>query len=216
MYNILTILIIGITLFEIYSYFRNKILNTYSNQLDTFFELGFELNHGIKHKDLLRWEGDKKAFEKKPWSLMLITLGQTLERDPWTPLTNKCWNFAPESIEGPGSYADIIINIDRISGPELNFTDIKDFVDIESGTAWVSFRENAVDYKWDLIIDNDWVDMSLFQKVQSLTKDTKSIGQFYWYDTKGQDFVIGCYSSEEVKIIKKKTGLNFQKFPEQN
>jgi hypothetical protein len=158
----------------------------------------------------MRWEGDEKAFEKDPWSLMLITLGQTIEKDPWTPITNKCWHFDTEAIEDHGSYIDIIENINRISGPYLRFTNIKDFVDIEKKSAWVSFDLNDRDYKWDIKVDDDWVDMNLFKRIQNAIRLASAIGKFYWYDTGGQSFVMGYYTEEELKEIEKKTGLVFQ------
>lgn len=205
-------IILGIILYSIYSIVKKKKQNTYTNQLNTFTELGFNLNQGIKKDDLLRWEGDEKAFEKDPWSLMLITLGQTTEKDPWTPLTNKCWDFDTEAIEDHGSYVDIIENLNRLSDNELKFTEIEDFVDIELDKAWVSFRLNEKEFKWDLKIDDDWVDMTLFQKIQKAIAIMDSKSHLYWFDTGGQSLVIGFFTNKEVKKIKRKTGLEFQAF----
>ena len=61
-------------------------------------------------------------------------------------------------------------NISRITNGELEFKNISDYVEFEEEIAWVSFSCRNENYKWDLIIDNDWVDGQLFDKVQEQVK----------------------------------------------
>ena len=61
---------------------------------------------------------------------MYITIGQTIEQEPWTPLTDRCWKFDTEAIKDQGSYIDIFKNLERITRGELKFENVKDFVDI--------------------------------------------------------------------------------------
>jgi hypothetical protein len=78
-----------------------------------------------------------KEFEESPFSLMYITLGQEIERDPFTPLTDRCWDFDTEAIEDHGAYVRIIQNLERITRNELKFSNIKDFVDIEEAMKFI-------------------------------------------------------------------------------
>ena len=181
---------------------------SFEEQFEIFKELGFELNSGVDKSDIERW--DEEDFIDEPFSLMYITLGQTIECEPWTPLTNKCWEFDTETIEGHGSYVDIIKNLERITRGNLKFENVKDYVDIEEEEAWVSFTFNGKDYKWDLKVDNDWADIDLFSKIVNLTENNKFKGQYTYFDTEDQNAVIGFETSESLKQIKDKTGLKIE------
>jgi hypothetical protein len=181
---------------------------TFDEQLKTFSELGFELNKGIDTSDINRWENGHKEFEDQPYHLMYMTLGQTIEREPWTPITNKCWDFDLEAIEDHGAYVEIMKNISRITNGDLTFENLEDYVDIEEGKAWISFTCNGDNYKWDLKVDDDWADGDLFDKVQALTGKYKTKGKFTYFNTGGQDFVLGYHTKEELEEIKNATELN--------
>jgi hypothetical protein len=180
---------------------------TFEEQLETFKQLGFNLNTGTDISDINRWQEGHKAFEDEPYILMYQTLGSTIEREPWTPLTNKCWDFDLEAIERHGAYVDIMENISRVTNGELVFENIQDYVDLEEAKAWVSFTCKGDNYKWDLKVDNDWADGDLFDKVQALTEKYKTKGKFTFFNTHGQDFVLGYYTCEELETIKQTTGL---------
>jgi hypothetical protein len=192
--------------------FNNSIPKnpTFEQQLEIFKELGFELNNGTNKSDIERWE--KQEFLDEPFTLMYMTLGQTIEREPWTPLTNKCWDFDTEAIEDHGSYIEIFKNLERITRGELKFENVKDYVDIDEGKAWVSFTFSGIDYKWNLEVDDDWVDTDLFSKVVELTEKVKSKGRYTYFDTGGQNAVIGFETEKSLKEIKSKTGLKIEWF----
>ncbi len=180
---------------------------TFEQQFETFKQLGFALNEGVSISDINRWQGGHKEFEDLPYHLMYQTLGSTIEREPWTPLTNKCWDFDTEAIEDHGAYIDIMRNISRITNGELIFENITDYVDIDEETAWVAFTCKGDNYKWNLKVDNDWVDGDLFDKVQELTDKYKTKGKFTFFNTGGQAFVLGYATPEELENIRNATGL---------
>jgi hypothetical protein len=180
---------------------------TFQEQLETFKELGFTLNKGVDTTDINRWQGGHKEFEDQPYHLLYQTLGQTIEREPWTPITNKCWDFDLEAIEDHGAYIEIMENISRITNGDLIFENLKDYVDIEEKKAWVSFTCKGHNYKWNLKVDDDWADGDLFDKVQELADKYKTNAKFTFFDTGGQDFVLGYHTKEELETINRKTGL---------
>lgn len=179
----------------------------FDKQLEIFKQLNFDLSPGTDTSDINRWPNGHKEFEDNPFSVLYMTLGQEIEREPFTPLTNKCWDFDTEAIEDTGDYVRIIKNLERISRGELKFSDVKDFVDIEKGKAWVSFSLNGDNYKWDMKVDNDWVDTDLFPKIVSLTNKYNTKGKYTYFDTGGQNAVIGFETPESLAEIKKATGL---------
>ena len=184
-----------------------KAKPTFEEQFKIFEELGFSLNKNIKKSDINRWEGGYKEFENQPYNLMYQTLGQTIEKEPWTPITNKCWDFDLEAIEDHGSYINIMKNISRITNGELIFENLKDYVDIDEKKAWLSFSFRGESYHWELKVDDDWADGNLFDNVQMLAEKYKTKGRFTYFNTGGQDFILGYHTKEELELIKQKTGL---------
>ncbi len=179
-------------------------------QLETFKRLGFNLNKDVEISDIDRWGEGKKEFENEPYSLLYVTLGQTIEREPWVPLTDRCWNFDTEAIEDHGAYVEIMKNLARISRGEIKFENLKDYVDVEEEKAWVSFTVNVVNYKWELKVDNDWTDENLFTKIVELTNKLKTKGKYTYFNTGGQDMVIGFETPEKREEIIKATGLKIE------
>jgi hypothetical protein len=181
---------------------------SFQEQLDTFLKLGFKLNQGIEISDINRWPGGLKEFEDPPYHLLYQTLGQTIERKPWTPITNDCWNFDLEAITDPGAYVGVMHNISRITKGDLFFENLEDHVSLEQGIAWVSFTINGDMYKWDLKVEDDWADADLFDKVQELAIKYNARGRFTYFNTGGQDFVLGYYTPEKLTSIRQSTGLD--------
>ena len=184
-----------------------KVKATFQEQFETFTGLGFTLNEGVDTSDINRWQGGHKEFEDQPYHLMYQTLGQTIEREPWTPLTNKCWDFDLEAIEDHGAYVSIMKNISRVTNGDLGFENLMDYVDIEEKVAWVSFTCKGDKYKWNLKVDDDWTDGDLFDRVQALAEKYQTKGRFTYFNTGGQDFVLGYHTKEELEMITQRTGL---------
>lgn len=179
---------------------------SFDEQIKVFKNLGIEFNEGASEADIINMWG-KDELETEPYSLLYISLGSQVEREPWTPITNQCWHFDTEAIQNEGAYVDIIENLKRVSGGELNFKNITDVVDWDNQSASVSFELNGDKYSWDLKFDNDWVDPNLFSKIVKLTEKYKTVGRFTYYNTGGQDLVIGWSKPEKLDEIKSKTGL---------
>lgn len=201
------IVYIAISIIAIGIFFKRKYEVSYNKQLKIFQKLGFNFNPGTSEEDLDRWES-KAEFESSPFSLMYFTLGSTIEREPWTALTNKAISIHLESAEMSGVYSEILKDLKRISNGELNFNNIQDEIDFENQKANVSFSINGDYYNWDLRFNTDWLDLNLFSKIQDLVKKYKNKGSLTLYVFQETDIVIGYYSKEELKQIKKLTKLN--------
>lgn len=186
-----------------------KKLVPFDKQLEIFSKLGFKLNPGISVDDVNRW-GGKKKFDEPPFRMLYITLGQTIEREPWTPLTDRVWDFDVEAVEDNGAYIEIMKNLERISRGEIKFENLKDSVDIEKGIAWVSFSLRGKSYRWNLEVDDDWADPSLFTKIVELTKSLETKGRYTYFNTGGQNAVIGFETPESREAFVKATGLKIE------
>lgn len=178
-------------------------------QLETFKRLGFKINGDIVLSQVWKKE-DIVQFEHTPYSIMYMELGRTVQKEPWTPLTNQCWDFDTEAIEDNGAYIEIMKNLERITRGEIKFENLKDYVDVEGEKAWVSFEIKGVEYKWNLKVDDDWADPNLFTKVVGLTNKLKTRGKFTYFDTGGQNAVIGYETPDKRAEIIKTTGLKIE------
>ncbi|WP_093023954.1 hypothetical protein [Pustulibacterium marinum] len=201
-----------LTGFKTYKFLKENVKKipkvSFEEQLKTYNELGYKLNSGITKETLLE-SYDKSDFEDDTWVLMYVTLGSTIEREPWTPITNDCWHFDAECIEDNGSYIDILENIKRISKNKLNFENIKDFVDIDNEKAWVSFELNGKNHKWNLRIDDDWVDGSIFDKINELNSELNNSRKLTFIGL-GQDVVIDYMTEKEMIEFKKATNVKIK------
>ncbi len=182
---------------------------SFEQQWETFRKLGFSLNAGIDNSvvDDLRKD---KSIEDKPYASLYMELGGTIQKEPWTPLTDRCWDFDTEAIEDHGAYVEVMKHLERISRGELKFENLKDFVDIEKEKAWVAFSIRGNNYKWDLKVDNDWVDPGLFTKVVGLTRTLRAKGRYTYFNTGGQNAVIGYETPEGRDALIKATGLKIE------
>jgi hypothetical protein len=182
---------------------------SFDQQWEIFRRLGFDLNPTIEKSVLDEFRNDK-SIEERPYFNLYIELGRTIEKEPWTPLTDRVWNFDTEAIEDNGDYVDIMKNLERVSRGEIRFENLKDRVDLEEGVAWVSFTVRGRSYKWDLKVDDDWVDATLFTKVAALTSTLRTKGRYTYFDTGGQDVVIGYETPEGRQRLIAATGLKVE------
>ncbi len=182
----------------------------YDTQIKIFTELGCIINENVTEQDILRWGDGKSIFKKMPFSLLYTTLGQTIEREPFFPISDFCWNFDTEFIDGNDSYIYILENMARLSNYELKFENIESIVDFKNQIAFVKFYIQGDKYQWNLTVESDWVDPIIFSNIVELTKKYKTSGKYTYFTTGGQDCVIGYLSSEELDQFNKKTNLNVE------
>jgi len=175
-------------------------------QLETLEALGFILNEGIDRTEIIERAEAFQAANAAPYTILYALLGCPSE-ESGIPFSNHCWDFDTEAIEDHGAYVDIVNNISRVTNGALKFENIEDYVDVEEEKAWVSFTCRGDNYRWDLVVDNDWVDGRLFDSMQELAVKYNAKGKFTYYDTGGQDFVLGFHTQEELEKIRKTTGL---------
>ncbi len=101
-------------------------------------------------------------------------------------------------------------NLERITRGEIKFESVKDHVDIENEKAWVSFSIRGKNYKWNLVVDNDWADPKLFTKVSQLTHTLNTKGRFTYFNTGGQTAVTGYETPESKDAIVRATRLKIE------
>lgn len=182
---------------------------TLEKQLQILSDCGIELAPGIT-KDHLLASYHREDYEAEPFLLLLARMGGELEEEPFAYLSNNIWHFDTECIEGHGDYEQIANRMRDLAGGALPLAEINDYVDVDEEKAWLSFKLNGVETRWEMEVDSDWVDPKVFSAFASLLAEQPNDKRYTYFDLQGQDCLIGCSTPEQLKRLRKETGLDFQ------
>ena len=186
---------------------KGKRPMTLETKLEVLKSCGLQLTHPFTVNDLLTsW--DREEFEKDGWGLVLVGLGMTEEEEPFRNHSVNVWHFDTECIEDNGDYKRIAERMVEMSQGSLKLEDIKDHVDVDGDLAWLSFKFKGKEMKYDLKVQDDWVDATIFSKFVELLKESDPSKLYIYYDLKGQDCIIGCVTKNEFECLKSK-GMEF-------
>jgi hypothetical protein len=185
-------------------------------QLKDLQACDIKLRSGFTVDHLLSVSG-RAEYENKPYLLLLTVMGGELEEEPYAHFSNDIWHFDTEGIEGDGAYVAIARRMSELAGEALPLTDINDYVDIEEGVAWLSFKIDGREIKWEAAVDDDWVDTEIISKFADLLAGRGtgilqrwSRRRFTYIDMGGQDCLIGCSTMKHFKNLRSTTGLNVE------
>jgi len=181
------------------------------DQLLRLKEIGIDLNPGFSIEHLLT-EFNRNEYEKGPYSLLLVAMGGEVEVEDenWVPISNKVWHFDTECIEDHGDYVSIAHRLRDLTEGDLPIENAMDYIDIDAGQAWLSFELGGIKYKWDLVVDDDWVDTNLFAKFADLLSLHDSGKSFAMMDLKGQDFLILFLEPSQLEKLNNLPNLNIE------
>jgi len=186
MLQILGVAIVTITIAVFgYSFYKKSQVSPMAleDQIQTLSGLGLNLNEGVTVNDLLD-SFDREEYESRPFDMVLFMYGSEVESEPWgRNICDRVWNFDVEAIYGDGSYISIVKRFSLVAGMEGNISDVKDSVNIDSGEAWVSYKLNGEQRKYDIKIDNDWADPNA---VALIMNDFKKTGMSFYSKDNGQ------------------------------
>lgn len=140
---------------------------TLEQQLEALSEVGLTLNDGVTVDDLL-YSFDREEFESEPFDLILFVLGIEVEREPWgRPVCSRAWNLDMECIAETGDYVQIVKRLCEVAGQPSRITDIEDFVDLESGQAWLKYSVDGQARNYTVTVNNDWADPDTIAKIMA-------------------------------------------------
>lgn len=175
-------------------------------QLQVLNDCGIRLLPEITVKNLLA-SYDREAYEKEPYILLLCEMGGELDVEPFTYGSDDIWHFDTECIQDHNDYVAIAQRFVELAGGALPLEDIKDYVDVEEGEAWVSFNLDSKEYKWVAAVEDDWVDTKIINQFAELLANRQGEKKFTYYDLKGQDCLIGCSTPEQLEKLRSSTRL---------
>jgi hypothetical protein len=177
-------------------------------QLEKLSSCGIRLKPEFSAETLLE-SFSREKYETSPYAGVVIRMGGELEREPWTPLSDNVWHLDTECIDGPGSYARIAERFRDLAQGELPIENIRDRVNVENGDAWLEFELNGRTIHWGARVQTDWIDPGMITNFCGLLSEQKGTRRYTFFDLKGQDCLIGCATEDELRKLRKETGLRF-------
>jgi hypothetical protein len=177
-------------------------------QLEELASCGIRLKPEFSVDTLLE-SFDRDRYEERPYLGVVIRLGGELEREPFTSLSENLWHLDTECIEGDGSYTRVAERMRDLAQGELAITNIRDHVDIENGDAWVAFELNQNTIEWHAVVKNEWIDPEILSHFCALLAAQNATRRYTFLDLKGQDCIIGCATEDQLRGLRKMTGMNF-------
>lgn len=179
-------------------------------QLEALAVAGIVVNHGVTEDDLTAFES-RGDLEQGPYVGLVEVLGGELEREPYTSLADSLWMCDFERIEGHGAYREVIERLERMTGSVLGLSEITDFVDLESNTAWVEFNLNGTKVRWDAVVDGDWLDPYILVKYDALLKANSAAVRIYLnHGDYGQVAFLAAFTKQQLDAFRRLSPLRFE------
>jgi len=181
---------------------------SFEDQLQTLANCGIRLVPDVTPDRVLQAH-DRSAYESEPFVLLLCAMGAELEVEPYRFASDDIWHFDTECIEDHNDYVRIAQRLSDLAAGGLPVEEVNDYVEIEDGEAWVSFRIDGQTVRWDAEVDDDWVDATILSRFAELLRNRGTGKRYTYYDLGGQDCLIGCATAEMLERLRVATGLDF-------
>lgn len=165
---------------------------TLEQQLAKLADLGLKLDSGVTVDDILA-TFDREEYEEKPFDLILFALGMDVEFEPVRPVCSRVWDFDTECIYSTGDYVRIVKRLCQVAAQPDCLTDISDFIDFDSGKAWLKYKVNGTERHWPVELDRDWADMRTLNYVM---EDIERDGRRFYSKDNGQAMVLFYLDSQ--------------------
>lgn len=180
----------------------------FEDQLNQLSELGIFMRAGLK-KELLLEETSRSEYEEDPYNLLLLTLGGEVEvNGEFINVSHEIWYLDAECIEDHEDYARVIMRLGNMTKLKLN--KLTDYVDIQNSTAWVSFEYMNEFIRWEMKVEDDWLDMDIFRRFNELTKTEQSMKLYI--SNLDQGCLVGYFNQEQVIELNKLTKYKFEEY----
>jgi hypothetical protein len=187
--------------------------------LEAIRPCGVALRDGVLPEALLRkqnrWEGERSRaiIQKRGFEMLLVAMGDDPydyeAGKPLDPYSDDVWHFDVEFIEDHGAYKTIVDRLSRMTGGDLAFDQVADYVDVEGEVAWVELSQGGKTERVELTVDNDWTDGKIFTEMQRRLCAKGSQRRFA-EQSLGQDCLFVCQTPEKLKALNRVTGLRFR------
>lgn len=152
---------------------------------------------------------DRADYESEPYVTLLTVMGSEMDVEPFIIPSNDIWHFDTERIEDHNDYVLIAQRLADLASGDLPLDDLKDYVNVDEGVAWLSFVSNGQRVRWDAKVDDDWVDATILSRFTELLRSRATGRRYTYYNLGGQDCLLGCTTPENLQRLRTATDMDF-------
>lgn len=155
---------------------------------------------------------DREEYEQEGFDSLLFVLANEVETGPSAGAfyTNHLYSLDTECIEDHGDYARIATRLAVMFRDEFNIENISDKVDIDEDIAELSFECMGKKYHKKCRVDNDWLDVSIFELFIQCSSDMRSEKKLVFTVSDGQNLLLSVMTPTQMKAFNKLTGQNMR------
>jgi len=173
-------------------------------QLARLGELGFVLRPDVEESDLTSFFASRAEMERKPFVELIEVVGCEVQREPFTPICDRFWMCDFERIEDDDSYVHDLQRLELLSGAALGVRNAVSRFDFEARRASIEFESRGGRMRWELAVDNDWIDPTFFERYDAELARRRSPVRIH-QDSRdyGQSVLFGGFTREQHAAIEK-------------
>ncbi len=189
---------------------NKKFKSSLENQIDVLKELDISFNESdtslLKH---LTGHFSREQYEEDPYRLLISIAGTDLLdiNDNEIRLSDDILSFDTECVEEENIYTEVITRFIDITRGDLPLRNIDSKVDFEEETAYISFKYENDTTHWEVNFDDDWFDVSIFEKLAKLVVNREKSFIFF---NDGQNLTILYCTSPVFKKLNELTNNQFK------
>jgi hypothetical protein len=182
--------------------------STLTEGLAALERLGIRKRADVSIDDLLYTTGGTEDDETDYLDLLCL-LGGEVERGDFQIISDDLWHFDTECIVGDGDYVEIAERLVALSKGELAISNLSDHVGESSG--WLEFDFQGQRVHWDLKVNDDWVDWTVFNRFAQLFTPGTSGARFTYAGLGGgQDCFLGFATDGQRLALNNLSELKFE------
>jgi len=162
-----------------------------------------DLDIKLRQEYFVKWLYDeigKETLESTPYTPLLFSLGsQRLneQNKKWEWLSDDVFTFDTECVEGYDLYAAVLERLGALSKGIFDVKNVSGTINHKQKSASVSFSLKGNEYSWDLRYDDDWFDVLVIGRINTLLKNMGS-EKFFLMSAPGRTINI-VFCSEDTK-----------------
>ena len=179
---------------------------TLEQQLENLVTCGVRLRPEFSVATLLE-QFSRERYEQRPYVGAIIAMAG--EDKNGTPLSDNLFHLDTETFDSPGAYAHLTERMRDLAQGDLPIESIADHFDRANGDAWLAFDVRGERLEWHARVKDDWIDPEILANFCTLLKAQDTTRGYTYCDLKGQDCLIGCATEDELRRLRKMTGMNF-------
>lgn len=175
-------------------------------QLENLAACGVRLNPQFSVDTLLE-EFSRERYEQRPYIGAMIAISG--EDKNGVPLSDNLFHLDTDTFDFSGAYAHLAERMRALSQGDLPIESIHDHFDRANGDAWVAFDLCGERIEWHARVKENWIDPEILANFCALLKAQNTTRRYSYCDLKGSNCIIGCATEDELRRLRKMTGMNF-------